>query len=134
MHRSRLAILAEAWLAAGATSFSVWNEQRSLAVWPRDRGHGYSDHSLQPSKLPAHPSAHSDVSGVFDNAAEARLKADASLLGDLASIESELDNMTGELIERQDQLLALYDLTQSTRSHLACQRHASGTRTRGTPT
>ena len=117
MHRSQLALLAEAWLSAGASSFSVWNEQRMLAIWPRNVAADTTTLEA-PIEIASTIVGSLHVSGVFGNVAEARLAADASLLGDLASIESELDDMTGGLIEHQDQLLALYDLTQSTRSHL----------------
>ncbi|MCX7671957.1 MAG: PP2C family protein-serine/threonine phosphatase, partial [Anaerolineae bacterium] len=49
----------------------------------------------------------------------ARLQADALLLGQWAQVENEIDGITNELIEAQDQLLALYDLARSTRSRLS---------------
>ena len=46
------------------------------------------------------------------------LAAEARLLERIARLETELDMMTVELVASQDQLLALYDLSRSTRSHL----------------
>lgn len=56
--------------------------------------------------------------GSHNPADERRLEADAYLLGHCASLEYELETLTGDLVETQDQLLALYDLTRASRSHL----------------
>ena len=40
------------------------------------------------------------------------------MLGTLSRLENDLDVMTGDLVESQDQLLALYDMAQSTRLYL----------------
>jgi phosphoserine phosphatase RsbU/P len=117
MHHARIAALAEAWLHAGAVSFSLCDDQRVLAAWPPGVQPGQPTLSA-PMEVAGVPVGALHVNGQTGPAAEARLKADAGLLSDLAAIENELENMTGELIERQDQLLALYELTQSTRSHL----------------
>lgn len=117
MHRPRLASLAEVWLNAGATSFSIWSEQRLLAIWPGGSQPGPAS-VVAPIDIAGIPIGTLQITGPSDRFAVARLKADAGLVAELAGTEGELENMTGELIERQDQLLALYELTQSTRSHL----------------
>jgi sigma-B regulation protein RsbU (phosphoserine phosphatase) len=58
------------------------------------------------------------VSGVDGLAAQARLQAEASLVSQMARLERDLTIMTSELIDTQDQLLALYDLSQATRNYL----------------
>ena len=50
--------------------------------------------------------------------AAARLDADAHALGDLIRSERESDLLAAELADRQDQLLALYDLARSSRNKL----------------
>ena len=54
-------------------------------------------------------------SSLFD---QERLEADAQFLRHAAALETDLELMTGELIETQDQLLTLYDLTRTARSYL----------------
>ncbi|GAB4109603.1 MAG: hypothetical protein Fur005_11640 [Roseiflexaceae bacterium] len=47
------------------------------------------------------------------------LQSELLLLAELLQQEDELERMTAELIDTQDQLLAMYQLTQATRSHLS---------------
>ncbi len=58
------------------------------------------------------------LTGICGTAVRGRLDAEAKLLGQVLQLEDELQQMTVELIETQDQLLAMYDLTQATRDHL----------------
>lgn len=117
MHRARLAALAEAWLHMGATSFSIWSDQRLLAAWPTGSQPGPPAVSAT-INIAGAPIGALHLTGSVGMAAKQLLEADAGLLAELVGSEGELETMTGELIELQDQLLALYDLTQSTRSHL----------------
>lgn len=115
--REQFTAIADAWLAAGASSFGVWSEGQPLAEWRS----GSSD--TQPvlvSTLQTNGMLLGElrVVGLSGPVWQARLDADAMLIAQLAAIEDELEGMTAELIDSQDQLLALYDLTQSTRSHL----------------
>jgi sigma-B regulation protein RsbU (phosphoserine phosphatase) len=48
-----------------------------------------------------------------------RLRADAAFISRIADLEAELAAMTTELIDRQDRLMALYELTKSLRSSLS---------------
>jgi sigma-B regulation protein RsbU (phosphoserine phosphatase) len=117
-HRAQLTALADAWLQGGATSFSVWANGKRLAAWPL----------AAPAAEPglAAPVFSGElavgelrVAGVARPEQQARLTVDAALLGQWNQLEGEIDGVTNELIEAQDQLLALYDLTRSTRSHLS---------------
>lgn len=58
------------------------------------------------------------VTGLHTQEAQLRLTAEAQVIAGLASLENELRLMTAELVGCQDQLVALYKLNQSTRSHL----------------
>jgi sigma-B regulation protein RsbU (phosphoserine phosphatase) len=115
--REQLAAIAEAWLVAGASAFAVWSYGQPLAEWPS--GATNAQPALVSSvEVPGATIGELRVVGLSGPVWQARLNADAALVSQLAAIEDELEGMTAELIESQDQLLALYDLTQSTRSHL----------------
>ncbi len=105
-----LADLAQAWLTAGATRFAVQTGPRSHA-WgaPADCPPDLSV-TLKHGAL--------GVWGVTGPIGLARLTADARLIEHSLRQESELNEMTSALIDLQDQQLALYALTESTRSQL----------------
>lgn len=115
--REQLAAIADAWLAAGASSFGVWSAGQPLAEWKSEPS---DDQHALVSRLQTKGTLLGDlrVAGLSGATWQARLNADAVLVAQLAVVEDELEAMTSELIDTQDQLLALYDLTQSTRSHL----------------
>jgi sigma-B regulation protein RsbU (phosphoserine phosphatase) len=115
-HWGRFAALADAWLAAGATALSLCGNHRVLVHWPGG--------SLPPTTLAAPIRCGRQVvgelclAGLSGGPAQARLTADAELISHLLSVEDELENMAGELVHAQDQLLAIYDLAQSMRGQL----------------
>ncbi len=115
-HRAALTALAETWLAAGATSFALWQ-----TTTPR---FGVPVHANFPADVTApihargHIVAELRVSGVRDELSARRLATDAALLARLIETEDDLDAMTEELVQAQDQLLALYDLTRATHRHI----------------
>ncbi len=117
-HRSQIATLADAWLRAGAQSFSAWADGKPLAVWPAGTLIGEPD--LRAAvQAPVGQSGELLVTGLAGPKAQARLIADAALLSHWSQLEAEMDSITNELIEAQDQILALYDLARSMRSHLS---------------
>jgi sigma-B regulation protein RsbU (phosphoserine phosphatase) len=107
---------AQAWMGAGATYFGVWLQGEFIAGWPDEKPPD-GDALFAPLKLNG-VTPEIRIYGVSGAGSQARLDADARLIGHVTSLEAELNNMTQELIDNQDQLLALYDLTQSTRSSL----------------
>jgi phosphoserine phosphatase RsbU/P len=117
--RSRgLAALADAWLADGATAFEV--RLGRLCLWRR----GASALGTTPTltaQVRLGPIAKLElcVHGVSDRLAQGRLGAEAALLSESLRLEDELQRMTGELIDVQDQLLAVFDLARATRRHLS---------------
>ncbi|MGC8781634.1 MAG: PP2C family protein-serine/threonine phosphatase, partial [Anaerolineae bacterium] len=118
-HRPQIAALAQAWLQCGATSFAIWAEGTCLAAWPSAAA-ARETPTLIAAVSPADAAAGElRVAGLDQPCHRARLQADAMLLGQWAQVEGEIDGITNELIEAQDQLLALYDLARSTRSRLS---------------
>jgi len=111
-----LAQLGELWLANGATSFSVWYRAGCLFALP-DRTPPLSD-CRAPIRVNGTVMAELRVSGVADQTSARRLATDAALLAQIVASEDDLDAMTEELVQTQDQLLALYDLTRATHRHI----------------
>ena len=113
-----LAGLAEGWLEMGATSFSLWQkDEELLAQWPLAcqpicnepwivAPVAWGNQSLGELRL----------TGLTGSSIESRLKAEAALLARIAILEAEMEEVAGELIEKQDTLLALYNLTNSMHS------------------
>ncbi|MEJ5199686.1 MAG: GAF domain-containing SpoIIE family protein phosphatase [Anaerolineae bacterium] len=119
VHRPQLAALAEAWLQCGARSFSIWAEGECVAAWPSAAAAQEAPTLRATASLGDATTAELRVAGVDQPCQHARLQADAVLLSQWVQVESEIDSITNELIEAQDQLLALYDLARSTRSRLS---------------
>jgi phosphoserine phosphatase RsbU/P len=111
MLREPLARIAQAWLASGATTFSVSCAGKRIAHWGADTDAMDVRVPLLDGEL--------GIAGVGEPTAPSRLAADATLLAHIAKTETDLETMTGELVETQDQLLALYDLDHSIRKHLS---------------
>jgi phosphoserine phosphatase RsbU/P len=115
-HYTHIASLAESWLAAGATSFGIWKNERLLAHWPHDR--------VPSQPAIAAPIYDGDlvvgdlrVTGVSGHHAGARLAAEAALVADLVRQEQELQALTASFVDSQNQLLALFETVQSIGGH-----------------
>ncbi|MCP4424515.1 MAG: SpoIIE family protein phosphatase [Chloroflexi bacterium] len=115
--RAHFAALAEAWLMSGAEAFMVTVEGFSLASWPP-----FADAetaTLIGNLWDGHAKiGELRVVGPNDAAAWARLKTEANLVSTLIRSTSNLQSVTAELVDTQDQLLAMYDLTQAMREQL----------------
>jgi sigma-B regulation protein RsbU (phosphoserine phosphatase) len=110
----QLRTLAQAWEAAGATGYSLWQQDRLVWHWPA--GRVSPPHALAaPVQFNGENLAQLRVAGLAGSSAQARLAAEASLLSQCLTLEEDLDNVTATLIDSQDQLLALYNLTQAAR-------------------
>lgn len=106
---------AQFWLAAGAATFAFVDDGECRQQWG-DAAAG--DSGYIESAMIAGTRARLRVRGVLPDWSEARLNQDARMLGALSRLENDLDVMTNDLVESQDQLLALYDMAQSTRLYL----------------
>jgi sigma-B regulation protein RsbU (phosphoserine phosphatase) len=107
--------MAAAWLELGAQHVGLWAGDALITGWPGQAPPDSTPMSA-PIKINGRVSGELRVYGSFPKVLERRVKADADLIAHLATLETEINSMTLELIDNQDQLLALYDLTQSTRS------------------
>jgi sigma-B regulation protein RsbU (phosphoserine phosphatase) len=114
---ARFAVLAEAWLAQGATAFGVFQDGHPLVYWPS--GYRLTKPSLiAPIFQGEQELGELRVAGINDATAEVRIKADAGMIGYMLQLENELQCMTADLVISQDQQLALYRLTQMMRDHV----------------
>lgn len=121
-HRKTLAGVAQAWLDSGAAAFGISGAGQWLALWPESAALDASGINVNiVVNIIVNGQIMGDlwVFGLADSATRERLQNDACIIAQLAGQETELNNITYELIEAQDQLLALYDLTQSMRNQLS---------------
>jgi sigma-B regulation protein RsbU (phosphoserine phosphatase) len=116
-HGARFEGLAGSWLAGGATAFAVWANGRELGCWPAGAD-STRPALVAPIQLDNLTVGELRVSGRFDTSAQPRLVAEAGLISQLVRFSRDLYIMTSELIDTQDQLLAMYDLSQATRHYL----------------
>lgn len=115
----QLAPVAESWLRGGATSFAVWCADAPLVRWPADAAEGPG--LIAPVRAGSTHVGELRAGGIASPEAYARLAADADQLGRLTALEAEMGAMTSEVIDLQDQVLALYALAQSLRSQLTVE-------------
>lgn len=117
-HSGELAALAESWLASGATEFSVWSAGQPIRRWAAGGAEAQAT-LCAPIEIGAQLVGQLHVAIDHGGAGhQHKLDAEARLLARLLRQDTHLEQMTAELVEAQDQLLALYDLTQATRSQL----------------
>lgn len=124
--RRELDAQAQFWLAAGAASFALIDDGQCRQLWGAA---GATDAASIESPMIAGTRTRLRVSGALPIWSEARLNLDARTLGAISRLENDLDVMTGDLVESQDQLLALYDMAQSTRLYLNAEEmltHTAG--------
>lgn len=119
-YREPIARMAQAWLDSGASAFGISGDGRWLALWPEQASLPEQGISVSLC-VQGQPLADLWLFGVTEASARQRLHADSQILAQLAAQESELNAVTYELIDAQDQLLALYDLTQSMRNRLSIE-------------
>lgn len=105
--------LGQVWQRRGAAAFGLFVADELAWQWPA------AATTTRPTlTAPLHGPVTLGVTGCSSLLDQERLEADAQFLRHAAALETDLELMTGELIETQDQLLTLYDLTRSTRSYL----------------
>ena len=117
-YSQRFARLGEAWLQAGATGFEIY--LAGECVWRsgdaiQDSGGVLASQQMLDAARPLDLR----VGGVSGAAVQRRLAIDAELVAEAVRLDDELQQMTGELIDAQDQLLALYGLARATRRRLS---------------
>lgn len=102
------------WLTMGASSFGVRVAGRLVAQWPPDTPIDSTDKIVELIQNDA-ILGELFVTGIEGDSAQLQLKKDGQFISRLAIMEDELDLLTLELVNSQDQLVALYDLVHSTR-------------------
>lgn len=108
-----LTTLAAAWRAAGAARLDLWHRRTQHVPFTHTLNGGTSGgESLLTSVVEGDWELR--LWGAADGA-QPRLDADAALLAQLLRQQRDLHAMTGDLVEAQDQLLALYDLSRRLR-------------------
>jgi len=115
--RTHLDTLAKDWLDAGASSFSIWKDGVVLASWPEEP----VDETaclIEAIQVNAVKIGELRITGLHSASDCQRLQAQAGLIAQIARLERDLNSMGADLIDTQDQLLALYNLTQATRNYL----------------
>ncbi len=111
---THLATLAQGWLASGASAFGVWSNGAPLAYWPnRD----ILEHPSLCVAIYCGQKILGDlrVSGLYDIQSQERLAAEANLVSHLIRLEEEMNTLVADLVDSQDRLLAVYQLTRSLR-------------------
>ncbi|HNB52901.1 MAG TPA: SpoIIE family protein phosphatase [Anaerolineales bacterium] len=118
-HHSQIKSIAEAWLSSGASYFAIIESGAPLFEF-RSRRTGEIDQPLQVYRSPLDLSTSIELRlpPFAIPAAEARLRAEADLLVQIVRLATSVDGLTTELIDTQDQLLAIYNLTQRTRNYI----------------
>lgn len=107
--------LATSWLETGATSFEIWSADHMFARWGDDIAPDNQTRiqaTIQIQNLPAW--GRLCVTGLSETVSvRTRLQGDTLFLATLLQLVDEQEHMVTDLIETQDQLLAVYNLTQS---------------------
>lgn len=116
-HQHSFSILADAWLDQDVTSFFITDSCGEILLhWPptaTPRGSRYT----AALKIGSHPIGEVHVDAPSNELTQLRLLTDAQILSDLLQMEYELQRMTADMIEQQDQLMALHQLAETGRVH-----------------
>lgn len=109
--------MAEAWQDAGATFFAVVNGNRTLASWPNRLESDTADLTA-PVVLNGTHLGELQLGGIYSEEARLMLQVESQVIEFILRQEQELNSVAAVLVDTQDQFLALYQLTQTTRSYL----------------
>ncbi len=112
--------IANSWLSAGARQVVITDEHGvRLNVWPRSSAEMQDEPDLSEAiKQAGKTIGHLQLWGLQDALSHKRLSTDAHLIGHFTLLDQDLNQLTEEVITRQDELVALLDLTQSARDLL----------------
>ena len=113
-HRENFKSLSSGWMRVGATCVQLRRGEEVLVGCP-DSKPG-SEPSIAVTSLASGLSLH--VFGIADARWVPTAESMLEIFGSLLSADADLENLTGALVETQDRLVALYELTQATRRTL----------------
>jgi phosphoserine phosphatase RsbU/P len=116
-NRALFSTLADTWLNSDTVMFSVWMDHRLLVCWPPS-ARNVEPCLVEDILIKGKKIGELRVAGKCDAATASRLRMDASFLSNLAAQETDMGAMASELIDTRDQLVALYNLTQTTGTSL----------------
>src|SRR5262245_60957072 len=116
----RFAALAEAWIAAGTTTFGAGNNEFQLAALPSGALHHTSGVAMP--HLNDRAVGEPRVVGSEDTESQSQLLFQAGSVGNLAGLVEALRDMTAELVDSRDRLLALSEFTQAMRGHATVEQ------------
>lgn len=116
-HQDAMSRLADAWADQGASAFYLTDQADNILVqWPPFPPVERSSFTA-PITISGRPVGKLHVCGKDTTAARLRLVTDAHMLSEILQLEYELERMTTDIIDQQDQLMALHQLAQTTRVH-----------------
>jgi len=113
-HREIFKSLAAGWLRVGAMCVQLRKGDEVLLGWPESEPHAGPSLAVTSHAFGLTLRVYGLTDAHWSPAAESMLDVFASLL----SADADLDSLTAALVETQDRLVALYDLTQATRRTL----------------
>lgn len=112
LHQDLFDKLSEDWFALGATTFEVWEYGKLLSRWPSSAS--LDAHAMvAPITFGGEIAGELRAGGIVDTSVARLLTSDAAMIARLLRLEIEQESIISQLIETQDQLLAVYDLTRS---------------------
>ncbi|MCB0060900.1 MAG: hypothetical protein KDE19_02250, partial [Caldilineaceae bacterium] len=116
-HQSVFSALADAWLDQGATALYLTDTNgKVLLRWPPfgpETTASFSETITVGHQSVAKLYVGGTASSYREKYAQLRLRTDAQLLSSVLQMEYELQRMTADIIEQQDQLMALHQLAQT---------------------
>ncbi len=120
-HHASFSQLADAWADQGATAVYLSDvDSRIVMQWPPTQKIGSADISA-PLTVNGRCIGKLSVVGskkqLLGTPAQLRLITDARILSDVLQMEYELQRMTTDIIDQQDQLMALHQLAKTSRVH-----------------
>ncbi|MCX6048089.1 MAG: PP2C family protein-serine/threonine phosphatase [Chloroflexi bacterium] len=115
LHDTVLSELAAAWIDAGAQALYLTDHAGAIiGQWP-SRHMAVCSAASVAIQLNGECIGHLHLCGEMTSALLARLASDARWLSEIVRMEYDLEKMTADLIDQQDQLMALHQLAQTTR-------------------
>lgn len=116
-HHDMMSRLADAWANVGANTFYLTDQaDHILMQWPPFPPAERSSIAA-PIMINGRLIGRLHICGKDTAVARLRLATDANLLSAVLQLEYELERMTTDIIDQQDQLMALHQLAQTTRVH-----------------
>jgi len=115
LHHTSLETLAAAWLGDGAQALYLTDsEEQLIAHWPRFQTARAADWTV-PITVNGYQIGRLQFCGALSPTVQQRLAFDAQMISGIAQLEFELEKMTTDIIDQQDQLMALHQMAQTTR-------------------